>query len=245
MKKLFFLLFTIPIIAFAQKSNNGRVYDKHPAIETAHKFSQAWISGDTETLKSLAGDGFKMASSMNNSPNYKGGDINNLVGQSSWMKKNFVNISLKDKGQAYSDAIEYKKSGLFVQTFQEFINKLRMAWYNLEQGNIEATFKDYSPNAKIYDSNLIEKDFNSLEEQMENVKNVFKTFDLLSIDEVGFPDYIDYEGSGGVVMSWCNMTMKNKKTGEIKVLKVHGQMSFNDSGSIVREDLYYNSNILN
>ena len=306
MKKLFFLLFTIPIIAFAQKSNNGRVYDKHPAIETAHKFSQAWISGDTETLKSLAGDGFKMASSMNNSPNYKGGDINNLVGQSSWMKKNFVNISLKDKGQAYSDAIEYKKSGLFVQTFQEFIawdrnngfkirtpfngifvfdkkgekivrfwwsdnqaawqkwnlsretikngivfkdhpfiNKLRMAWYNLEQGNIEATFKDYSPNAKIYDSNLIEKDFNSLEEQMENVKNVFKTFDLLSIDEVGFPDYIDYEGSGGVVMSWCNMTMKNKKTGEIKVLKVHGQMSFNDSGSIVRENLYYNSNILN
>ena len=68
---------------------------------------------------------------------------------------------------------------------------------------------------------------------------------VLSIDEVGFPDYIDYEGSGGVVMSWCNMTMKNKKTGEIKVLKVHSQMSFNDSGSIVREDLYYNSNILN
>lgn len=243
---------------------------------------------------------------MNNSPNYKGGDINNLLGQSSWMKKNFVNISLKNRGQAYSDAIEYKKSGLFVQTFQEFIawdknngfkirtpfngifvfdkkgekivrfwwsdnqaawqkwnlsretikngvvfkdhpfiSKLRMVWYNLEQGNVEATFQDFSPNAKIYDSNLIDKDFNSLEEQIENVKNIFKTFDLLSIDEVGFPDYIDYEGSGGVVMSWCNMTMKNKKTGEIKVLKVHSQMSFNDSGSIVREDLYYNSNILN
>jgi hypothetical protein len=62
---------------------------------------------------------------------------------------------------------------------------------------------------------------------------------------VGYPDYIDYEGSGGVVLSWCNMTMKNKKTGAIKVLKVHSQMSFNDSGEIVREDLYYNANILN
>ena len=31
------------------------------------------------------------------------------------------NISLENKGQAYSDAIEYKRSGLFVQTFQEFI----------------------------------------------------------------------------------------------------------------------------
>ena len=92
MKKIILLLFTIPVIAFAQKNNNGKVYDKHPAIDTAHKFGQAWISGDTETLKSLAGEGFKMASSMNNSPNYKGGDINNLLGQSSWMKKNFVNI---------------------------------------------------------------------------------------------------------------------------------------------------------
>ena len=98
MKKIILLLFTIPVIAFAQKNNNGKAYDKHPAIDTAHKFGQAWISGDTETLKSLAGGGFKMASSMNNSPNYKGGDINNLLGQSSWMKKNFVNISLKNRG---------------------------------------------------------------------------------------------------------------------------------------------------
>ena len=122
MKKIIILtLLLIPLSSFTQKNNNGKVYDKHPAIEKVDKFTTAWISGDTETLKSLTGDNFKMGSSMNNNPNYKGGDINNLVGQSRWMSNNFVNISLKDRGQAYSDAIEYKRSGLFVQTFQEFI----------------------------------------------------------------------------------------------------------------------------
>ena len=83
------------MIIIAQKNNNGKVYDQHPAIEIADKFGQAWISGDVETLKSLVGKGFKMGSSMNNNPNYKGGDINNLVGQSQWMKNRFLDISLK------------------------------------------------------------------------------------------------------------------------------------------------------
>ena len=90
-------------------------------IDIVDQFTQAWISGDTETLKSLTAEGFKMGSSMNNNPNYQEGDINNLLGQSTWMSNNFVNISVKNRGQAYSDAIEYKRSGLFVQTFQEFI----------------------------------------------------------------------------------------------------------------------------
>ena len=112
MKKLLFLLVLVPAITLAQKNNNGKVYDKHPALDIAEKFGQAWISGDVETLKSLVGEGFKMGNSMNTNPMYKGGDINNLIGQATWMKNNFVNISLKNRGQAYPDAIEYKRSGL-------------------------------------------------------------------------------------------------------------------------------------
>mgnify|MGYP003307602223 CR=1 FL=1 len=50
--------------ARALKNNNGKVYDKHPAIDKVNKFTSAWISGDTETLKSLTGDNFKMGSSI-------------------------------------------------------------------------------------------------------------------------------------------------------------------------------------
>ena len=121
MKKLLLAFLLLPMILLGQKNNNGKVYDKHPAIDIVEQFTEAWISGDTVTLKNLTGEGFKMGSSMNNNPNYKGGDIGNLIGQSTWMSSNFVNISLKNRGQAYSDAIESKRSGLIVQTFQEFI----------------------------------------------------------------------------------------------------------------------------
>ena len=306
MKKIIILtLLLIPLSSFTQKNNNGKVYDKHPAIEKVNKFTSAWIRGDTETLKSLTGDNFKMGSSMNNNPNYKGGDINNLVGQSRWMSNNFVNISLKDRGQAYSDAIEYKRSGLFVQTFQEFIawdknngfkiktpfnatfvfdkkgekiirfwwsdnqavwqkwnlsrqtikngtiykdhpyiGKVRQIWFNLAMGNIDEVWKDFSPNSRIYDINLIDKDYNNLTDHQKYVGEVFSKYDLISIDEVGYPDYIDYEGDGGTVLAWYNMILKNKKAKKTITLKFHSQHDFNEEGIIVTEYLYYNANLL-
>ena len=306
MKKIIILTFLlIPLSSFTQKNNNGKVYDKHPAIDKVNKFTSAWITGDTETLKSLTGDDFKMGSSMNNNPNYKGGDINNLVGQSRWMTNNFVNISLKDRGQAYSDAIEYKRSGLFVQTFQEFIawdknngfkiktpfnatfvfdkkgekiirfwwsdnqavwqkwnlsrqtikngtiykdhpyiGKVRQIWFNLAMGNIDQVWKDFSPNARIYDLNLMGKDYNNLIDHKKYVGDVFNRYDFVSIDEVGYPDYIDYEGNGGTVLAWYNMVVKNKKTNKKITLKFHSQHDFNEEGIIVTEYLYYNANLL-
>ena len=306
MKKIIILtLLLIPLSSFTQKNNNGKVYDKHPAIDKVNKFTSAWISGDTETLKNLTGDNFKMGSSMNNNPNYKGGDINNLVGQSRWMSNNFVNISLKDRGQAYSDAIEYKRSGLFVQTFQEFIawdknngfkiktpfnatfvfdkkgekiirfwwsdnqavwqkwnlsrqtikngtiykdhpyiGKVRQIWFNLAMGNIDQVWKDFSPNARIYDLNLMDKDYNNLTDHQNYVGEVFSKYDFISIDEVGYPDYIDYEGDGGTVLAWYNMIVKNKKTEKNITLKFHSQHDFNEEGIIVTEYLYYNANVL-
>ena len=306
MKKIIILtLLLIPISSFTQKNNNGKVYDKHPAIDKVNKFTSAWISGDTETLKSLTGNDFKMGSSMNSNPNYKGGDINNLVGQSRWMSNNFVNISLKDRGQAYSDAIEYKRSGLFVQTFQEFIawdknngfkiktpfnatfvfdkkgekivrfwwsdnqavwqkwnlsrqtikngtiykdhpyiGKVRQIWFNLAMGNIDQVWKDFSPNARIYDLNLMDKDYNNLSDHQNYVGEVFSKYDFISIDEVGYPDYIDYEGDGGTVLAWYNMIVKNKKTKKNITLKFHSQHDFNEEGIIVTEYLYYNANLL-
>ena len=306
MKRLLFLLVLVPAMTLAQKNNNGKVYDKHPALDIAEKFGQAWITGDAETLNSLVGEGFKMVNSMNTNPNYKGGDINNLIGQANWMKNNFVNISLKNRGQAYPDAIEYKRSGLFVQTFQEFIawdksngfkiktpfnaifvfdkkgekimrfwwadntavwqkwnlsrqtikngtiykdhpnlGKVRLIYYNVEQGDLEATFENFSKNARIYDSNLVDKEYNSLEDHIQNVGNIFSQFEVISLDEVGYPDYMDYEGDGGVAYIWMNFKLKNKKTDKIVNLPVHSQMWFSDEGMIVREDVYYNANILN
>ena len=82
-------------------------------------------------------------------------------------------------------------------------------------------------------------------EHKENANSIFSMFEILSLDEVGYPDYLDYEGSGGVSLSWMKFTLKNKKTGKIINMPVHSQMWFNEEGTIMREDLYYNANLLN
>ena len=58
MKKLLISFLLVPMVILGQKNNNGKVYDKHPAIDIVDQFTQAWISGDTETLKSLTAEGF-------------------------------------------------------------------------------------------------------------------------------------------------------------------------------------------
>jgi hypothetical protein len=305
-RKITVLLLMIPFLVMSQKEKNGKVYKNHPAIAIVNQFNKAYVDGDVETLKSLVSDDFKMWNSMNNNPNYKGGDINNLTGQSAWMNKNFVNMSIENRGSAYSDAIEYKDDGTYVYTFQMFtawdknngfkiktprngtfifdkegkkikrflwsdnqaawdkwsisretvkngviykdhpsIGIVRKVYYHLAQGNIEKTFQDFGKNARIYDSNLTDKDYNSLEEQIESVTNVLSEFEIVSIDEVGYPDYLDYEGNGGVALSWWKFTFKNKKSGEMKTMKLHSQMWFNSEGKIGREDVYYNGAIFN
>ena len=41
-------VFFVPLILWGQKkANNGKVFDKHPAIDIVDQFTAAWISGDT------------------------------------------------------------------------------------------------------------------------------------------------------------------------------------------------------
>ena len=41
-----------------------------------------------------------------------------------------------------------------------------------------------------------------------------KTYEIIAIRESGYPDVLDYEGNGAVVISWWVFTFKNKKSGE-------------------------------
>ena len=49
------------------------------------------------------------------------------------------------------------------------LGKVRLVYYNVEQGDLEATFENFSKNARIYDSNLVDKEYNSLEDHIQNV----------------------------------------------------------------------------
>ena len=51
------LLFTLS--TFAQKKNiNGKIYDKHPAIDLVDQFTSAFVKGDSAAITNLVSENF-------------------------------------------------------------------------------------------------------------------------------------------------------------------------------------------
>ena len=83
-------------------------------------------------------------------------------------------------------------------------------------------------------------EFKTLDEEFTQFDQYTEMFEIMNIRESGFPDVLDYEGDGAVVISWVEMTFKNKKSGNIGTILQHIQHYFNEEGEIVREDYYFN-----
>ena len=127
MKKLIstLLLLCMIIGVNAQKNANGVIYDKHPAIDIAEKFMQAFVKGDAATMTSLTTDDFKAYNSMNTNWDYKGQDLKTCIRNAQNYANNYINFSITKRGSSYPDALEYKKDGIWVYTYNVFfaINK--------------------------------------------------------------------------------------------------------------------------
>jgi len=127
MKKLFstLLLLCMIIGVNAQKNANGIIYDKHPSIDVVEKFMQAFVKGDAATMTSLTTDDFKAYNSMNTNWDYKGQDLKTCISNAQNYANNYTNFSITKRGASYPDALEYKKDGIWVYTYNVFfaINK--------------------------------------------------------------------------------------------------------------------------
>jgi hypothetical protein len=127
MKKLIstLLLLCMIIGVNAQKNANGVIYDKHPSIDVVEKFMQAFVKGDAATMTSLTTDDFKAFNAMNTNWDYKGQDLATCIRNAQNYANNYTNFSITKTEGSYPDALEYKKDGLWVYTFNMFfaINK--------------------------------------------------------------------------------------------------------------------------
>ena len=127
MKKVFSVLLLLCFITGvnAQKNPNGVIYDKHPAIDVVEKFMQAFVKGDAATMTSLTTEDFKAFNAMNTNWDYKGQDLATCIRNAQNYANNYTNFSITKTPGSYPDALEYKKDGLWVYTFNMFfaINK--------------------------------------------------------------------------------------------------------------------------
>ena len=296
--------------AIAQTNKNGIIYDKHPAINIAEEFLQAYVTNNVVVLKKLADTGFKAYNNLINTWINKGEDIDGLIKDSKWLSTNMISFSIKRRGTSYPDAFEYKDgAGLRVQTFDifywiskntgfkvetpydcEFIfnkegTKIRRLRINMstaewqKASDMEGTtaknssvengtiYKDHANIIKVrklmtffelgktdehialYDKKAIINDVNfpvglTLEEFKKNSAVLLEKFQVLGVDEIGYPDLLAYSGSDQVVLSWWVVRLKNKATNATIKVPVHYQHEFGADGLITKATAYYNLGLL-
>ena len=138
------------------------------------------------------------------------------------------------------DAYETKENGVIYKD-HPLVSKVRLLYQSYKTGDVEKIKANYTENTMFYDVMNSEIDkFKTLDEEFAQFDQYMETLEIVNIRESGFPDVLDYNGDGAVVISWADFTFRNKKSGNIKTISQHIQHWFNEKGEIVREDYYFN-----
>lgn len=303
-------LIGLVLIAFvgtvsAQKNDNGKVYDQHPSINLAEKVMQLFAKGDPALADYLT-DEFKSFNGLTTNKDAEGADKQRFLNQSKWMSSNFDYFKISRNEPAYPDAIEYKDSGVWVQTWEtmygvnketgikidmpvhrlflmskdgkkvhrlisyfnteafssmwdsyetrtngviynqhEYINSVRKMASANENNDMDTVYGFYAEDARLYDINLPFGEFKTLEQAKADDKVFRENFEILSIDEWGYPDYYEYEiDAAKVVASWWKVKIKRKADDKEFTLLSHYTHTFNDEGKVIRSSAYYNASML-
>ncbi|WMI65271.1 nuclear transport factor 2 family protein [Aestuariibaculum sp. YM273] len=118
MKKLAIIgMMMSSIIMFSQTKKNGTIYVEHPAIKVVEDMTKAFVEGDTVKVASYLADDFKAYNGMNTDPDNEGVDKSRYLRQVAFWHNNTSYLSIERAPGAYPDALEYKESGLWVQTW--------------------------------------------------------------------------------------------------------------------------------
>lgn len=138
------------------------------------------------------------------------------------------------------DAYETKKNGVIYKD-HPYVTKVRLLIQAYQAMDFEKVRSMYNESTRFYDvMNSDIDEFKTLEEEFSSIDEYMNAFEIVDIRESGYPDVLDYEGDGAVVISWWVWTFKNKKSGNVARIKQHLHHSFNENGDIVREDYYFN-----
>lgn len=132
-----------------------------------------------------------------------------------------------------------------IYNHHENINTIRKMIYAFEKKDMEKAYSYYTDDAQFYDINNSEIKGISITEQKAKDQAFIDEFELLSIDMIGYPDYLHYEmGDARVVQSWWNFNLVRKSDKKEMKLPILFIDDFDKDGRIISETLYYSEKVL-
>ena len=112
--------------------------------------------------------------------------------------------------------------------------------YAFENADYEKAYSHFADNSSFYDINDPWGKNMSLNEAKERNKELLDRFEILGFDEIGYPDYLQYEeGNSKTVLSWWKFRLKRKADGKEILLPIHYSHRFDSDGKIIGSNAFY------
>ena len=113
------------------------------------------------------------------------------------------------------DAWETRANGVIYKD-HPLVTKVRLMMQDYQTQDVEKIKSNYTESTRFYDvMNSPLNKFKTLEEEFAQFNDYMEILELVDIKESGYPDVLDYEGNGSVVISWWDMTFRNRKSGNM------------------------------
>jgi hypothetical protein len=137
-----------------------------------------------------------------------------------------------------------RKNGT-IYNHHEYINSVRNMLYAFEHKDFEKSYAYFDNGARFLDVNSLDGKSISFDELKAQDKKILEAFEIVDLEQVGYPDYLHYEISNSdVVYSWWRWHLIRKSDKKEITLPVHYEHDFDKNGKIFREIAYYNAALL-
>ena len=136
-----------------------------------------------------------------------------------------------------------RKNGI-IYSSHENINTVRKSIYSFLNKDYDKAWSFWHQNARIQNLYLPWGTSLSLEEAKKSNSALLENFELYAIDEIGYPDYIEYDqGDSKNVLSWWIYRFKKKSDGKLINVPTHHSFDFDDEGNIIAAMSYWNQSL--
>lgn len=141
---------------------------------------------------------------------------------------------------AYSE----RKNGTIYNQHKN-INSLRLMMAAAENEDIDKYYSFFAEDASFSDINTPDFKSISLAEDKASKKAFLENYDIVSFEQIGYPDYMHYEmGDSGVLYSWWDLHVIRKSDKKAFKIPIHYQHNVNKEGKFNNVISYYNDDLL-
>jgi hypothetical protein len=154
-----------------------------------------------------------------------------------------INYMDRSPFETIGDAYSKRKNGI-IYNQHPFINKVRRMVAAMEFGDLDTMYSFFDEKATFQNLDTPKGKSNTLADDRAGHEKMRESFEIASVDERGYPDYLKYEiNDSHVVYSWWDVRIVRKSDKKKILVPLMLSHTFNKDGKITSEFAYYSSKL--